>query len=58
MASAAFNVISLAAIAVVASGWALKFVLVTRAGYQQGFALERAGGTIKPGWTHGEMQHE
>ncbi len=47
---------SIAAIAVVASGWMLKLILVTRAGYQQGFALQRAGGTLKPGWTHGEAQ--
>ena len=40
----------LAAVAVVASGYALKFILITRAGYQQGFALERAGGLIRPGW--------
>jgi phenylacetyl-CoA:acceptor oxidoreductase subunit 1 len=41
----------LAGLAVVATGWTLKFILVTRAGYQQGFAIERAGATIKPGWS-------
>jgi Fe-S-cluster-containing dehydrogenase component/DMSO reductase anchor subunit len=41
-----------------AAGWALKFVLVTRAGYNQGFALKHtpvrgvgiAGPPVKPGW--------
>jgi phenylacetyl-CoA:acceptor oxidoreductase subunit 1 len=42
---------SFAGLAAVASGWALKFILVTRAGYQQGFALQRAAATIKPGWS-------
>jgi phenylacetyl-CoA:acceptor oxidoreductase subunit 2 len=42
-----------AALAVVASGWALKFVIVTRAAYQQGFAIQRAQGFVKPGWTDG-----
>lgn len=48
----------LAGVAVVATGWALKFILVTRAAYQQGFAIERARATLKPGWTHGKLQHE
>ncbi|MGD9924383.1 MAG: 4Fe-4S dicluster domain-containing protein [Pseudorhodoplanes sp.] len=39
-----------AAIAVVASGYALKFVLVTRAAYQQGFALGQALNIVRPGW--------
>jgi phenylacetyl-CoA:acceptor oxidoreductase subunit 1 len=43
---------ALAGIAVVATGWLLKFILVTRAGYQQGFAIQRPGATIKPGWSH------
>ena len=42
-----------------ATGWAFKFILITRAGYNQGFALEhtpvRGAGipsaAIKPGWT-------
>ena len=41
-----------------AAGWALKFVLVTHAGYNQGFALVHtpvrgsgsAGSLVKPGW--------
>jgi len=41
-----------------AAGWALKFILVTRAGYNQGFALNHtpvrgtgmAGPPVKPGW--------
>ena len=41
-----------------AAGWALKFILVTRAGYNQGFALNHtpargagiAGAMVKPGW--------
>jgi len=41
-----------------AAGWALKFIIVTRAGYNQGFALNRtpvrgsgvAGAMVKPGW--------
>ena len=41
------------------AGWALKFVLVTRAGYNQGFALQHtpvrgtgvAGPAVKPGWS-------
>lgn len=43
---------ALAGIAVVATGWMLKFILVTRAGYQQGFAIQRPGAIIKPGWSH------
>jgi phenylacetyl-CoA:acceptor oxidoreductase subunit 2 len=41
-----------------AAGWLLKFMLVTRAGWNQGFALEHiprgrgiAGQSIKPGWS-------
>jgi hypothetical protein len=41
-----------------ATGCALKFIIVTQAGYNQGFALERtpvrgsgiAGVMVKPGW--------
>jgi len=41
-----------------AAGWALKFILITHAGYNQGFALDRtpmrgsgsAGPSVKPGW--------
>lgn len=49
----------IAGIFVFATGWALKFILVTRAAYNQGFAIERlrpggsevATGAVKPGWT-------
>ena len=44
---------ALAALAVVATGWRVKLAIVTRAGYQQGYALERAGTVLKPGWTPG-----
>jgi phenylacetyl-CoA:acceptor oxidoreductase subunit 2 len=45
-------------VCIVASGAALKFVIVTRAGYNQGFALSHtpvrgsgaAGPAVKPGW--------
>lgn len=41
-----------------AAGWALKFIIVTRAGYNQGFAIDHtpvrgsgiAGAMVKPGW--------
>ena len=41
-----------------ATGWAFKFILVTRAAYNQGFALHHtpvrgsgiAGPLVKPGW--------
>jgi phenylacetyl-CoA:acceptor oxidoreductase subunit 1 len=39
-----------AAIALLASSYAMKFVLVTRAAYQQGFALARPNGIVQPGW--------
>jgi phenylacetyl-CoA:acceptor oxidoreductase subunit 1 len=50
---------ALAGLSAFAAGWLLKFRLVTRAGYNQGFALEHvpvrgsghAGGAVKPGWT-------
>lgn len=49
---------ALAGLLIVAGGWYFKFVLVTRAAYNQGFALTRlparvpgqAGGPVKPGW--------
>jgi phenylacetyl-CoA:acceptor oxidoreductase subunit 1 len=44
----------LAGAAAAASGWALKFILITRAGYQQGFALVRGATTLKPGWAPGK----
>jgi Fe-S-cluster-containing dehydrogenase component/DMSO reductase anchor subunit len=45
------------ALCLLGSGWAMKFVLVTRAGYNQGFALKRVSGSglmldvERPGWT-------
>ncbi len=55
-AAAAFG---LAGLAVFATGWAVKFILITRAAYNQGFALPHTpirgsgvpGPAIKPGWT-------
>jgi phenylacetyl-CoA:acceptor oxidoreductase subunit 2 len=44
----------LGCLAALMAGWAFKFVIVTKAGYQQGFALERAGVMLKPGWTTAE----
>ena len=47
---------AVAGLAVFAAGWALKFNLITRAGYNQGFAIRRVqadrspGPAIKPGW--------
>lgn len=45
---------ALAGVSAVAAGWLFKFVLVTRAGYQQGFALARPPATLRPGWIEGE----
>jgi phenylacetyl-CoA:acceptor oxidoreductase subunit 1 len=49
---------ALGGLAAFAAGWLVKFVLVTRAGYNQGFALEHiprghgvVGQSIKPGWS-------
>ena len=41
-----------------AAGWVLKFIMITRAAYNQGFALPHTpvrgsglpGGAVKPGW--------
>lgn len=49
---------ALAGLAVFVEGWRLKHRLITRAGYNQGFALkhvptrgaDRSGGAVKPGW--------
>jgi phenylacetyl-CoA:acceptor oxidoreductase subunit 2 len=57
--SAAPALFAFAGLVVAAAGGALKFVLVTRAGYNQGFALAHtpvrgsgsAGPAIKPGWS-------
>ena len=45
-----------AAVCAVVVGWAMKFILVTRAGYQQGYALTGGAGTLKPGWTSKEVR--
>jgi Fe-S-cluster-containing dehydrogenase component/DMSO reductase anchor subunit len=58
-AAAASLLFALAGAAIFAAGGALKFILVTRAGYNQGFALTHtpvrgsgiAGPAVKPGWT-------
>lgn len=43
-----------ASLAVIAVDGRSKFMLVTHAGYQHGFALEHAGVVLKPGWIGGE----
>jgi len=48
-----------AGVAAAAAGLGFKFLLITRAGYNQGFALPhtpvrgtgRAGPAVRPGWT-------
>jgi len=55
----ATQLLALAGLAVMASGGAMKFILVTRASYNQGFALThtpvrgagKAGRAVKPGWS-------
>ena len=50
---------ALAGLCVFAAGWAIKFILITRAAYNQGFALPHTpvrgtgipGPAVKPGWT-------
>jgi phenylacetyl-CoA:acceptor oxidoreductase subunit 2 len=50
---------ALAGLSVVAAGWAIKFILITRAAYNQGFALPHTpirgsgvpGPAVKPGWS-------
>ncbi len=50
---------ALAGIAALVAGWAFKMTLITRAGFNQGFALKHtpvrgfgaAGPAVKPGWT-------
>ena len=60
MGGAAFPfLVALAGLVAVASGWALKFTIVTRAAYNQGFALPvlpvrgqgEAKPGVKPGWS-------
>lgn len=56
--TSAAQLFALAGFSAFAAGWALKFILVTRAGYNQGFALDHtpvrgsgiAGPPVKPGW--------
>lgn len=58
-ASLAAPLLALAGLSAVAAGWALKFILVTRAAFNQGFALARTpvrgagapGPAVKPGWS-------
>jgi phenylacetyl-CoA:acceptor oxidoreductase subunit 2 len=58
-AAPALVLFAFAGAAIAVAGMALKFILVTRAGYNQGFALTRtpvrgsgiAGPAVKPGWT-------
>jgi len=53
---AAGALFGLAGLGVLLTGWAMKFLLITRAGYNQGYALHRtsaaggAGPAIRPGW--------
>jgi len=57
--AAATVLFAFAGLAIAAAGLCLKFVLVTRAGFNQGFALAhtpvrgsgRAGPAVKPGWS-------
>ena len=56
---AAAILFALAGLSVFATGWAIKFILITRAAYNQGFALPHTpirgsgvpGPAVKPGWT-------
>jgi Fe-S-cluster-containing dehydrogenase component/DMSO reductase anchor subunit len=48
-------VVAAAGLVAVLSGWLLKFVVITRAGYQQGFALKFDQGTLRPGWSPGRV---
>jgi len=45
--------VAAAGLLAVFSGWLMKFVVVTRAGYQQGYAPSFAEGILKPGWSPG-----
>jgi phenylacetyl-CoA:acceptor oxidoreductase subunit 1 len=57
--SAASALFALVGISVFVTGWLLKFILITRAAYNQGFALNHtpvrgsglAGPAVQPGWT-------
>jgi phenylacetyl-CoA:acceptor oxidoreductase subunit 1 len=54
---------ALGGLSVLASGWTLKFRIVTQAGYNQGFALDhvpmrgsgKAASAAKPGWSFAQM---
>ena len=56
---AAAVLFALAGLSVFATGWAIKFILITRAAYNQGFALPHTpirgsgvpGPAVKPGWS-------
>ena len=57
--SAAAVLFAIAGLLAFATGWLLKFTIITRAAYNQGFALNHtpvrgsgyAGPAVKPGWT-------
>ena len=57
--AAAPMLFALAGLSVFATGWAIKFILIARAAYNQGFALPHTpvrgsgvpGPAVKPGWT-------
>jgi len=59
LAAASGALFALAGVAVFCSGWAVKYILITRAAYNQGFALPHTpirgsgvpGPAVKPGWT-------
>jgi Fe-S-cluster-containing dehydrogenase component/DMSO reductase anchor subunit len=59
LTAAAAALFALAGLCVFAAGWAIKFILITRAAYNQGFALPHTpirgsglpGPAVKPGWT-------
>jgi phenylacetyl-CoA:acceptor oxidoreductase subunit 1 len=61
--SAAPVLFALGGMSVLASGWTLKFRIVTQAGYNQGFALNnvpmrgsgRAASAARPGWSFGQL---
>jgi phenylacetyl-CoA:acceptor oxidoreductase subunit 2 len=59
LTAAAAMLFALSGLAVFSTGWAIKFILITRAAYNQGFALPHTpirgsgvpGPAVKPGWT-------
>ena len=58
-ATATTEMVAIAGLCIATAGIALKFILITRAGFNQGFALDHtpvrgagiAGSAIKPGWS-------